>query len=473
MSYLAWMAVSGALLLTMSLSSAYIRRLPISTSMVYLAVGVALGPLGFDAIRIEVRADVGWFERLTEAAVIVSLFISGVKLRLPLRSRAWRAPLRLAGPLMLWTIAGVAAFSHFALDLPWGAALLLGAVLAPTDPVLASAIAIENASDHDRMRYGLSGEAGLNDGLAFPFVVLALLWVEQGGPGGWLGGWALHRLLWAVAVGLLVGYGLGRLLGQLAVYLRSRERDTAAPSDFLALALIALAYVGAEAMGAWGFLSVFAAGLGLRHAERQVVHESPHPSTLPENGAVAVSNGRDPAGGRASTASHPPAENLVPKVTPDALEQPSVAAGALLAEVLSFGDTIERLLEVLLVLIVGIALARYWDTRAFALALVLMVVVRPLGTHLVLLGTPTTPVQRWLIGWFGIRGIGSLYYLAYALREGVPAALGAELAAFTLSIVAISVVVHGITSQPLLTRYERALSRHKERGSAMGHSSMP
>ena len=444
----------------MALSSAYIKRLPISTSIVYLAAGVALGPLGFDTVLIDVRKDVGWFERLTEGAVIVSLFVSGAKLRLPLRSPAWRAPLRLAGPLMLWTIAGVAAFSHFALDLSWGAALLLGAVLAPTDPVLASAIAIENASDHDRMRYGLSGEAGLNDGLAFPFVVLALLWLEQGGAGAWLAGWAAHRLLWAVSAGLLVGYVLGRLLGQLAVYIRSRERDTAAPSDFLALALIALAYVGAEAIGAWGFLSVFAAGMGLRHAERQVVHEFPHPSTLVENDAVSARDPSDPAGARASAESHPPAENLVPKATPDALEQPSVAAGTLLAEVLSFGDTIERLLEVMLVLIVGISLAQHWDTRAFALALVLMVVIRPIGAQLVLLGTPTTPAQRWLIGWFGIRGIGSLYYLAYALREGLPADLGAQLSAFTLSVVAISVVVHGISSQPMLARYERALSRN-------------
>jgi len=127
-SYLAWLTVAGALLLTMALSSAYIKRVPISTSIIYLAAGVALGPLGFDAVRLDVREQVStWFERLTEGAVIVSLFVSGAKLRLPLRSPAWRAPLRLAGPLMLWTIAGVAAFCHFAFDLPWGAALLLGA----------------------------------------------------------------------------------------------------------------------------------------------------------------------------------------------------------------------------------------------------------------------------------------------------------------------------------------------------------
>jgi NhaP-type Na+/H+ or K+/H+ antiporter len=462
MSHLAWMAMSGALLLTMALSSAYIKRLPISTSLVYLALGVALGPVGFHVVSIDVREDAEWFERLTELAVIVSLFVCGAKLRLPVGSPAWRAPLRLAGPLMLLSIAGVAAFAHFVADLPLGAALLLGAVLAPTDPVLASAIAVEDASDHDRMRYGLSGEAGLNDGAAFPFVVLGLLWLEHGGPGKWLTGWALHRVVWAVPAGLLLGYVLGRLLGRLAVQIRTRERDTAAPSDFLALAIIALSYVGAEAIGAWGFLSVFASGLGLRHAEAHVVHMFPHPTLAhdahrPANGERLGSVDTP----RSAAESHPPAENLVAKASADELKEPSVAAGAMIAEVLSFGDTAERLLEVMLVLMVGIALAQHWDPQAFALAFVVMVVVRPLGTQLVLLGTPTTFVQRALIGWFGVRGIGSLYYLAYALTHGLPQAFAAPLSAFTLSIVAISVAVHGTTAQPLLKRYERALSKQR------------
>jgi NhaP-type Na+/H+ or K+/H+ antiporter len=457
MTYLAWMAVSGALLLTMALSSAYIKRLPISTSIVYLGVGIALGPLGFGVVSIDVR-DAPWFERLTELAVIVSLFVCGAKLRLPVGAPAWRAPLRLAGPLMLVTIAGVTAFAHWGLDLPLGAARLLGAVLAPTYPVLASAIAVESASDRDRVRYGLSGEAGLNDGAAFPFVVLGLLWLEHGGPGEWLAGWALHRLLWAVPAGLLLGYVLGRLLGHLAVHIRARERDTAAPSDFLALAIIALAYVGAEAIGAWGFLSVFASGLGLRHAESRVVREFPHPALAGRGQLAAREERLATVTGPEAHDSHPPAENLVAKISADELQEPSVAAGTLLAEVLSFGDTAERLLEVLLVLLTGIAVVQHWDARAFAIAFVLFVVVRPLGAQLSLLGTPTTLAQRALIGWFGVRGIGSLYYLAYALNHGLPEELAGEVSALTLSLVCISVAVHGTTAQPLLKRYEMGLS---------------
>ena len=131
----------------------------------------------------------------------------------------------------------------------------------------------------------------------------------------------------------------------------------------------------------------------------------------------------------------------------------------MLAEVLSFGDTAERLLEVMLVLIVGIALAPHWDVRALAVAGALMVLVRPLGAHLALLGTRTTLTQRWVMAWFGIRGIGSLYYLSYALREGLPQQLASDVSAITVSVIAISVVMHGITAKPALARYEKSLAR--------------
>ncbi len=198
MGFLGWVSLGGGLLLLMALSSAYLRRLPVSTSAIYLMVGLALGPLGWGWLHIDLRDATPWFERLTEVAVIVSLFVGGLKLRLPVRDPAWRAAFRLAGPVMLATILGVALVARVGLGLDTAVALLLGAVLAPTDPVLAGAVSVNNAADHDRLRYGLSGEAGLNDGLAFPFVIFALLWGEYGGAGGWVGAWAVHRLVWAV-----------------------------------------------------------------------------------------------------------------------------------------------------------------------------------------------------------------------------------------------------------------------------------
>lgn len=438
MTFLAWLALAGGLLLAMSLSSAYLSRLPVSTALIYLGVGLALGPLGAGVVALDARRA-PWLEHLTEVAVIVSLFIGGLRLRLPLLHPAWRAAFRLAGPVMLASIAGVAVTCWWLLAVSPPVALLIGAMLAPTDPVLASAVNVSDAADEDRTRYGLSGEAGLNDGMAFPFVVLALEWLRHGELGPWLAGWAVHRLLWAVPAGLALGYGLGLAVGRAAIALRTRHRDPTAPSDFLALSVIALAYVAGELIGAWGFLSVFAAGVGLRRAELQVVAASPHPDA-------------------AAAPGHPPAEHLVMATQPgNDLGQPAVVAGVIVAETVSFGDTAERLLEVMLVLVVGIGLASHWDARAIPIALVLFAVVRPLATHAALIGTPTTRAERWLLGWFGIRGIGSLYYLAVALAAGVAdAGLASDL---VFSVVALSIVAHGATAQPLIALHERRRAR--------------
>jgi NhaP-type Na+/H+ or K+/H+ antiporter len=453
MSFLAWTAIVGALLLFMALASAFLRRVPISTAMIYVVVGFLLGPYGADVLALDLRSASHWFLRATEIAVIVSLFIGGLRLRLPVRDPAWRAALWLAGPVMVATIAGIAAFAHLVLGLDLATALLLGAVLAPTDPVLASAVTVGDAADHDRMRYGLSGEAGLNDGMAFPFVVLALAWHEHAGPGAWLGEWAVHRLLWGVPAGLAIGYGLGVIVGRVAIRLRTRERDTAAPDDFLALALIALSYVAAESVSAWGFLAVFAAGVGLRRAEM----------------AIASGSTKD-----ADTAEHPPpAETRVgAEVGPEELGDPTVAAGVVIGDAMQFGDTVERLFEALLMLLVGVALATHWDVRALVLALFVFVVLRPACTFLLLRGAHTTKIQRALIGWFGIRGIGTLFYLCWAIEHGV-SGTGAEANAATdlaLSVVALSVLVHGVTVQPALGAYERWLGRGEtaQRGAGGG-----
>jgi sodium/hydrogen antiporter len=444
MSFTAWMAAGGALLLTMALSSALIQRLPVSTAAIYLGVGCGIGPWGFDLLRIDLSDNAPWIERLTEIAVILSLFIGGLRLRLPLRHQAWRAAFRLASIVMVATIAGVAVCAWLFLGIDPALAILLGAILAPTDPVLASSVTVGHSQDNDRLRYALSGEAGLNDGAAFPFVVLGLLLL---GPLSMsqIATWAGLRLLWAVPAGLLLGYVLGRMVGSAAIALRTRNRDTAAPTDFLALALTALSYTAATAIGAWGFLSVFAAGIGLRHAEVLTVRKDPHPEA--EQTATKV---------------HPPAETLVSpnRVTGHEMAEPAVAAGVLVAEVFSFGDTLERMLEVLLVGLVGVSLATHWDPRGLLLAAALIVIVRPTATLLLLAHSPTTRLQRVLLGWFGIRGVGSVYYLAYALTHGLQGAAGRELADMTITIVAVSIVVHGLTSQPLMKSYDRQQSRH-------------
>ncbi len=443
------MTAVGGLLLLMALTSAYVKRLPISTSLIYLLVGLGLGPVGFGLLQLDIESQRQWLETLTEIAVIVSLFMGGLRLRLPLKNHGWRVALRLAGPVMLLSIIGVAATAHLLLGLPLAVALLLGAIVAPTDPVLAAEVSVNDAEDHDRVRYGLSAEAGLNDGAAFPFVIFGLEYMRVGGVDAWVGGWLLSRIVWAVPAGLAIGYLLGTGVGQLAMRIRARSHDANAPNDFLALALIAIAYVAAEYAHAWGFLAVFAAGVGLRHAEVRVVRATPHPEHA----------GRpDPIGQLAEL--HPPAESLVTaRESAVSTKPPVVAAGILISEALSFGDTLERLLEVLLVVLVGIAIAVVWTWSGALLALLLFVVIRPIATRVSLIKSRTSRAQRWVLGWFGIRGIGSLYYLSYALNHGVPSDDAAQLVGVVVTVIACSIVIHGITVTPVLQWYQRSLAR--------------
>jgi NhaP-type Na+/H+ or K+/H+ antiporter len=181
-----WVGLLGAMLLVVALTSALIRPLPISASMLYLAAGVTIGPLGLDLLDLNVIASSNWLERASAIVVIVSLFVGGLKLRLSPRDRAWIAAYRLAGPVMVLSIAGVALAARVLFAMDWPAAILLGAILAPTDPVLAGEVSVRDARDHDRLRYGLSGEAGLNDGTAFPFVALGLGLVASSGATSWV-----------------------------------------------------------------------------------------------------------------------------------------------------------------------------------------------------------------------------------------------------------------------------------------------
>ncbi|MCA4130941.1 cation:proton antiporter, partial [Pseudomonas aeruginosa] len=314
----------------------------------------------------------------------------------------------------------------------------------------ASDIQVNHAGDDDRLRYAVSGEAGLNDGIAFPFVIAALLLIGQGGglPGEFDRSgldWLLRDVLWAIPAGLLVGYCLGHGLGRLAIHLRARHTDTSvSANDFLALALIALSYVGADALGGWGFLASFAAGIGLRHAEVATLGHA----SAPAEAQAAAADVRE-AGQASGTIEY----------GADRSEHPKVAAGAVMLDVLSFGNLLERSLEVLLVTLLGAMLYQHWDWRALPLALLLFCVCRPAMVWLLVGRRLMHPAQRRLLGWFGIRGIGSLYYLSYALNQGLPTALAHTASDLVLSLVALSICVHGLSIQPLLMRHARSVSR--------------
>lgn len=441
MTFIIWVAVLGAVLLTLALTSSYLRWMPVTTSAVCLLLGVGIGPSGIDLLKLPLEHAASWMEHLTEVAVLFSLFVCGLKLRLPLRDKRWRIAFGLAGPVMVLTIIGVCLLLHYGLKMSWGPSLLIGAILAPTDPVLAALVQVNDARDVDSVRFGLSGEAGLNDGVAFPFVILGLLLLQGEGLAAEWSNWVLRDLLWAVPVGLLTGYWMGRGIGRATLALQTRNEDsTVSPNDYLALALIALAFVVAESVGGYGFLSVFTAGLGLRQEEVK------------------------------STGVHqPPAEHLVQPVVghqnvepqhavhgdTERLQSSQVAAGIMMGDMLAFGGLVERAMEVFLVTLLGVVLVTHWDWRALWVGGVLFCLIRPACVALMPWGSLLMWRQRMLIGWFGIRGIGSLFYLFYALNHGLGNTVGAQCTDLTLSVVALSILLHGISTQPLLARYEQ------------------
>jgi NhaP-type Na+/H+ or K+/H+ antiporter len=449
MGFLGWMAASGVLLMGMSLAAGWIRPLPLSQFALYLMVGVAVGPWGLRLLDVDFLADAPWLERLTEVALIISLFAGGLKLRVPWRARPWRVARRLAFPAMALSLAGTALAAHALLGLDWPLALTLAAMLAPTDPVLASTIAVDNAADQDGLRVALSGEAGMNDGSAMPFLLLGLAWLH--GPMSWdvLGRWALVELLWGVGAGVAVGFGLGWLVGKLATRLVGMERDPG-PGALLTAGLIGVSYAAAEAIGALGFLAVFAAGVGMRAVEVGVVREHPHPRLRRERDVTRT----------------PPAEFVVRPAMQGGVDrgEPVEAVGHVLAEALTFGSVMEHLLGPLLVLLLGIALARHWEPQALWLAGVLFVLVRPLATWLTTAGMGLNWRRRLLLGWLGIRGIGGLNYLAYALVHGLDGSAARLVAGVAVSTITLSVVLHGFSAQPLLAWRRRRLAAARKAG---------
>ena len=435
-----WALIVGALLTTAALSGTLLKRLPLSITMFYLAAGFGLGPAGLDMIAINPMTHAVLLERLAEVAVLISLFAVGLKLGLPLSNKAWQMPLRLAVTSMMLTIAMVAVVG-MALGLSLGAAILLGAILAPTDPVLASDVQVIEANDRDRLRFSLSGEGALNDGAAFPFVMLGLglLGLHDLGTWGWR--WFAIDVLWSITGGLLIGGALGAAIGRLVVYLRSQHKESIGLDEFLALGLIGLTYGLAVISHASGFLAVFAAGLALQRVGKST-------QKIP---AAAVTTA-----------------GLLSKKEEEKLATHSDYASAyLMHEVQGFNERLERIAEVALVLLIGAMLSyTAFSAGALWLLLLLLLLIRPISVWLGLMGTPISRDQRVLISWFGIRGIGSIYYVMYAINHGLPQTLAEEIMAYTLITVAVSIVLHGISVTPLMDRYARRKARRAGREEA-------
>ncbi|UMG91556.1 cation:proton antiporter [Nocardioides sp. TF02-7] len=425
---LVYLVAGGSLLLAVLLP-ALLKRWAVSAPMVLVAVGMVIGitPLP-DGMPLDPQHNRAVIEHATELTVIVALMGVGLALDRPLllrrrdHWRAWRATWLLLVVGMPLTIGAVALLGWWA-GLAPAAAILLGAALSPTDPVLASDVQVAGpqTGDHevderDELRFTLTSEAGLNDGLAFPFVYLAILTATASTSGwGWLAEWAAFHLVGKVVIGIVAGIVVGRVLAAVAFRARSPSLRVAERGEaLLALAALVTAYGVAEVAQGYGFLAVFACGMTFRQAERSHdYHAAMHEVT----------------------------------------------------------ERLERLLTMGVLLFLGIALTRGMlealDWRGVAIGLALLLVIRPLSGVAALAslthrtpdaardGDPGTLAvgQLWATAFFGVRGVGSIYYLAYASGKAPVLASDWLWSTVTFTVVA-SVLLHGVLATPVMHRID-------------------
>jgi NhaP-type Na+/H+ or K+/H+ antiporter len=411
--YIAVLTGSGLLILLVAWLPMLLRELPLSLPIVCVGIGFLI--FGFIAPAGDLAPHPLRFpkitERLTELVVIVSLMGCGLKLDRPPGWRSWRVTWRLLIITMPLCIAALALMGWAMAGLGAAAALLLAAALAPTDPVLAADVQVgpPQSGEEDEVRFSLTSEAGLNDGLAFPFINLAIAMALHGlVPGEWTWTWLGVDVIWKLAAGIAAGWAIGAAMGWLTFRLPNRAKLSKTGDGFLALGMTFLAYGLTEMVHGYGFLAVFVAALAFRHAERNHdFHERLH----------------------------------------------------------EFADQTERLLMMVMLVLFGGALAHGLLTAltwpAAVCGLLFLILVRPVATWIGLLGTGRPFEEVLALGFFGIRGIGTLYYLACAVgkAEWAQADLVWAIAGF---IVLVSVLVHGTTVTPALRLLDRRRNRLSE-----------
>ncbi len=402
-TYILILIVIGLAALGMAWMPAFTKTTKISYSILYVAVGAALfattgnilplpDPISKNTVTI----------RLTETIVLVSLMGSGLKIDRPFSLRNWRVPLRLVSITMLLSIAGVTAIGYYGLGFGIAAAALLGAVLAPTDPVLAADVQVEGPMEGDRThsKMALTAEAGMNDGTAFPFTWLAIMLATgELAAKGW-SGWLQYELCYKLLAGVGIGYLLGKILGWLFFKLPEEVEVARVRDGFVALCATLLVYGLTEAAHGYGFIAVFVCAVTMRGMER---HHKMH-KTLHE-----------------------------------------------------FTDQIERLLVCIVLLLFGGSLVSglldELDWKLAAAALFFVLVLRPVIGVISLWGTGLHIKEKMAIGFFGIKGIGSFYYLAFALAQAsFPE--GERLWAVTAFTVLLSIIVHGLTATSVMKTLE-------------------
>ena len=398
----------GGLILLVAWLPLALRKLPLSLPILCVVIGMVVFSFTVFADYAPHPAKTPVLvEKAAELIVIVSLMGAGLKIERALGWRRWRLTWRLLGIAMPLTIVGLAFIGHALLGLGLATALLLAAALAPTDPVLASDVQIEHprSDQDDEARFALTSEAGLNDSLAFPFIHLAIAISLAGAGASTLATWAWDAVLLRLSIGFVAGLGLGWLFGWI-VYQGPKTQLSRTGDGFVALGATLSIYALTELAHGYGFLAVFLAGLMLRRAaEGHDYNDRMH----------------------------------------------------------DFADEVERLLMMALLVLFGGMLVSGgllanlgWREAAFAG--VAIFIVRPLAGWISLMGTERPKLERFVVAFFGIRGLGSVYYLAYGINHG---RFEYEVSIWsTLGLVILaSILLHGVSVTPIMRRLDDRQNR--------------
>ncbi|SKB39677.1 cation:proton antiporter [Daejeonella lutea] len=412
--YFLLLSLVGLAAFGMAWMPAISRITGISYSIIYLAAGVIIYLLFPNLLpKPDVMTNGQLTIRLTELVVIVALMGTGIKIDRSFSLKNWSSPLRLIFVAMIICIAFAALLGYTLLSLNIGSALLLGAALAPTDPVLASDVQVgpPNERIKSETRFSLTAEAGLNDGMAFPFTWLAILFavsrlgdIEQGNLLSWFG----YHLIYKIIAAIAVGYIFGRVVGYLVFKVSAKFPALKTRDGFLAISLTLMVYGVSELLHVYGFVAVFISSITLRHFDKKHdYHDELH----------------------------------------------------------SFADQTERLLVAMLLILFGGALVGgilaplTWQMCLFTF--IFLFLIRPGAALLSLAGSDVHVKEKLAISFFGIRGMGSVFYLAFAFQE---AFFGneEELWAIVAFTILISVLIHGMTATPVMNYLKREIPKEKE-----------
>lgn len=405
-SYVATLVVFGVVVLLTAWLPMALRRLPLSLPICCVAIGILLAWSPFTPLpHMNPLENGGIAEHFTEFVVIVALMGAGLKIDRPLGFRRWATTWRLLGFAMPISIAAIALLGWGLLGLGAASALLLGAALAPTDPVLASDIQVgpPQTGEEDDVRFALTSEAGLNDGLSFPFVLAAIAMANQSGNSiSWIGQWFAIDVVWKLGAGIGMGWVVGRILGYLTFRAPRFGRIARTGDGLAALGFTSIAYGVTELIHGYGFVAVFVSALTLRSVER---------------------------------------------------------GSAFHGQLHDFGEQIERLLTMVLLVCFGSVLAEgtllsHVDWRVVVVAVIVITLVRPLAAWTSLIGCRRPKAERFIVSVFGIRGVGSIYYLAYAAGQAQFGGIEVVWSEVFL-IILISIVLHGIAVTPVMMWIDR------------------